>query len=196
VNALEFPTGVAENEVNWGKIEPTDHIAHFYDDEASFLRMLEGFVAEGLLAGESVIVLTTVAHMFALNARLEGKRIDLRKARRNDQYLDLNAESFLATFMVGGQPDPQKFNEAVSALLNRARASGRKVRAFGEMVAILWGKGQSDATVRLESLWNQLREKNPFPLFCAYPKAGFTEGTQESLNEICAAHTKVISNRS
>jgi len=195
MNALEYPTGVPENEVRWGTIEPTEHIVHFYADDPAFLDMLEGFVAGGLIAGESVIVLASVSHMFALNARLEARRIDVRKARRNDQYLDMNADSFLATFMVDGRPDPQKFNEAVTALIDRARASGRRVRAFGEMVAILWGKGNRDATVQLELLWNQLREKIPFPLYCAYPKAGFTEGTQESLKEICAAHTKVISNR-
>ena len=29
-------------------------------------------------------------------------------------------------------------------------------------------------------------------LFCAYPKAGFTRDTQDSIQEICKAHSRVI----
>lgn len=31
-----------------------------------------------------------------------------------------------------------------------------------------------------------------FSLFCAYPKAGFTEDLSKSLADICAAHTRMI----
>jgi hypothetical protein len=58
------------------------------------------------------------------------------------------------------------------------------------MVAILWGRGHTAATVRLEYLWNQLLRTEKFPLFCAYPRSGFTRGASDSLAEICALHSK------
>jgi len=152
-------------------------------------------VAGGLRGGESVIVLGTDDHVFALNHRLLARGINLESARKRDQYLVINADDFLAKFMVNGWPDEQRFKDAVTEVLGRAGRTGRRVRAFGEMVAILWAKGLSGATVRLEFLWNQLREEIPFPLFCAYPKSGFTQDSEESLKEICAAHTKVVRNR-
>jgi len=60
------------------------------------------------------------------------------------------------------------------------------------MVAILWEEGHVGATVQLEHLWNRIRRTLPFPLFCSYPRAGFTTDMTASLKEICATHTKVI----
>jgi hypothetical protein len=108
------------------------------------------------------------------------------------RYIALSAEVALTKFMVGHWPDDRLFQEFVTGLITRAQQKGRRVRAFGEMVAILWARGDTAATVRLEYLWNELCKNHNFPLLCAYPKAGFTEDALESIAEICAAHTKVI----
>lgn len=187
------PALVAEHEVFWGEIAPSEHLIHVYDDERAFAALLERFVAGGLLAYESVIVIATEAHLSALNQRLLSRGFDLRTARDSDRYIELEAGKCLATFMVNGAPDPVRFTEVVTSLIARAGRHGRRVRAFGEMVAMLWQDGHTGATVQLEHLWNQVRETLPFPLFCAYPRAGFTRDMTESLKEICATHTKVIS---
>src|SRR4051812_7124975 len=118
---------VSEAQVFWGEIAPTEHIVHLYADNQAFLDMLEGYVVGGFRAGESVIIIGTDEHMFALNQRLDAYGIDLRKARKEDQYMDLNAEACLATFMVNGRPDAQKFQEVVSGLIARAGRGGRRV---------------------------------------------------------------------
>ena len=196
MNAQRPPLRVSENEVFWAEIAPSEHILHLYADNAAFLEMLEGFTVMGLLAGEGVVVIGTDAHIFDLNRRLGARGIDLRSARERDQYLPLNAEATLATFMNGEWPDEGRFHKLVSELIERAGRDGRRVRAFGELEAILWENGHHDAAVTLEHLWNDLRQTLQFSLFCSYPKSGFTLHTQESLEDICAAHTKVISNHS
>ena len=65
--------------------------------------------------------------------------------------------------------------KTVSSILERGNCRQRRIRAFGEMVAILWAQGNDGATVRLEHLWNKFSQKAQFCLFCAYPKAGFTK---------------------
>jgi hypothetical protein len=46
--------------------------------------------------------------------------------------------------------------------------------------------------VRLEYLWQNLCRQEAFSLFCAYPKSGFTGDIAVSLQNICAAHTRVL----
>jgi hypothetical protein len=178
--------------VFWGEMAPCDHLCQIYGDDDAFLDALEGYVAGGLRDSESVVLIATPGHLEALEGRLEAMGVDMQTARDEDRYIALSAEATLERFMVAGWPDDQRFDATVSSILQRARGEGRKVRAFGEMVALLWAKGHYAATVRLEHLWNRLLESERFPLFCAYPKAGFTKGPSESINELHLAHSKLI----
>jgi hypothetical protein len=94
--------------------------------------------------------------------------------------------------MVQNWPDEQRFAHSVERLIRRAATNDRRVRAFGEMVALLWARGQVAATVRLEHLWTQFCNSHLFALFCAYPRAGITENPADSFAVICAAHTQVF----
>jgi hypothetical protein len=178
--------------VFWGEMAPCDHLCQIYGDDEAFLDALEGYVAGGLRSGESVIVIATAPHLESLETRLVMLGVDIDAARSEDRFIALNAEATLDRFMVNGWPEDQRFADTVSGVIARARGDGRKVRAFGEMVAVLWARGHYAATVRLEHLWNKLLKSEQFPLFCAYPKAGFTKGASESITELQLAHSKVI----
>lgn len=185
-----------EHPAFWGELSACDHLVQLYRDDAEFIKSLARFVGGGVQSNESVIVIATQAHRTALHTRLAGKGIDLDLAASGGRYIAADAEETLAKFMVGGWPDETRFFEVVSALLNRARQRGRGVRAFGELVAILWAQGRNGATVRLEHLWNEFLAKEKFPLFCAYPRSGFTHGPEASIQRICAAHSKLIDTES
>lgn len=177
--------------VFWGELAPSQHIVQFYEHDQVFLDSLEGFVSGGIRSGESVIVIATEPHRRALEDRLTARGIDVGLARSLDHYMDLDAEEVLARFMVHGWPDDDRFKETVTSLLTRARARGGPVRAFGEMVALLWARGDNGATVHLEQLWHSLCLADGFSLFCAYPKSGFTKDAAASIRDICAAHSQV-----
>jgi hypothetical protein len=81
----------------------------------------------------------------------------------------------------------------VTGIFKKARKGNARVRAFGEMVALLWRDGNYAATVHLEHLWNKFCSTQNFCLYCAYPKSGFTKDPAVSIQEICCAHSKVIS---
>ena len=179
-------------DVFWGEIAPCDHILQIYETDSQFITTLQAFVTAGLKAGESVVVIATSDHIKALNDRLRQGGFDLFSLTLQDQYIPLSAEETLAQFMINGWPDENLFYHLLANLLLRARKRDRHVRAFGEMVAVLWSKGFSGATVHLEYLWSRYCESEEFSLFCAYPKAGFTEDPQESLNQICACHSRLI----
>jgi len=174
----------------WGEIASTDHLVQFYEDDHSFLNSLEGFVGSGLIARESVIVIATDQHLKHLNQRLFTNHFDLPKLIAQDLYIPIDAEEALENFMVKGMPDENKFLKLVGGLVRRAKKNGDKFRGFGEMVAILLEKGQSEAMIKLEKLWNQFHESEPFCLYCAYPKKAKT--LLHSM-DICSEHSKIIS---
>jgi hypothetical protein len=179
-------------QIFWGEIAPCEHIAQFYEHDGVLLDALVGFIGGGLKAGESVIVIATAEHLKALEERLEASSVEVATARSQDQYITLVAEEALARFMVKQWPDDQLFGDLVTELITRARANNRRVRAFGEMVALLWARGDQAATIRLEYLWHQICQSQAFSLFCAYPKTGFTEDPSRSISQICAAHSRII----
>lgn len=176
----------------WAEMAPCEHLVQIYEEDEVFLRTLEGFVADGLAVNEAVIVVATPEHLAFLARTLSDRGIDLTAAVRSDQYVAVDANTALDLFMVNGWPDDELFNSFVGDLLSRATRGGRRVRAFGEMVAILWARGHCGSTVRLEHLWHALCEEQRFMLFCAYPRAGFTRNPVESIQEICETHSRVI----
>lgn len=179
--------------VFWGEIAPTDHVVQIYENEEIILDSLEGFVTSGLKAGDSVIIIASEKHIIALSSRLLKKKFDVDALQADHSYIPVNANDALAKFMVNGWPDEVKFTAMVKDLIGKARGTtNRNVRAYGEMVAILWENGHNGATVQLEHLWNKFCEKEAFCLFCAYPKSGFTQDTNDSIQHICSAHTKMI----
>jgi len=178
-------------DVFWGEMAACDHVVQIYEHDDGMLQALEGFVAGGLETG-SAIVIATPGHRDALDARLRKRGIDVGSARAEDRYIALDAERTLGQFMVHGWPDEDRFRDLVGDLISRARGPGRTVRAFGEMVALLWASGHQAATVRLEHLWNQLCDRRQFSLFCSYPKTGFTQDAARSISDICCLHSRVV----
>jgi anti-sigma regulatory factor (Ser/Thr protein kinase) len=65
------------------------------------------------------------------------------------------------------------------------------VRAFGEMVALLWGAGNVKAAMALESLWNDLAASRQFSLLCAYPTSALRVAGLAVVNETCDLHSTV-----
>jgi hypothetical protein len=175
-----------------GEIAAGEHIAQFYADDGVFLDTLSRFVDRGLITGEAVIVIATREHLCALEERLSGFMFGIARDRLTGAYIAVEAQEALDKFMIEGWPDDHLFLEFVMDLMERASAHGRRVRAFGEMVALLWAAGNTAATIHLEYLWNKVCKIQKLALFCAYPNTGCTEGTSKSIADICAAHSKII----
>jgi hypothetical protein len=179
----------------WQEKAACSHVVQIYESEAAFLDLLESFVTDGFEAGDTVILIATEQHLAELELRLLAAGTDLESLRLQNQYLTFNAEALIAKFMVNDWPDYSLFMQSISQIFDRTRKNNRPVRAFGEMVAVLWEQGKTGSTIMLEQLWNMYCEKEPFSLFCAYPKSSFPEGSEVSLQNICKHHSKVIAGK-
>ena len=176
----------------WGAISPSDHVVQIYNDDHSFLDLLEGFVTSGFAANDCVIVIATDEHQHALEERLRFKGHNVFELKLQDQYIQLNARETLGEFMINNWPDEVLFRHMMNRFLARANSRHRKVRAFGEMVALLWAQGNIAATVQLENLWNKICQDEALSLFCAYPRSGLNQRALESILHICGSNSKMI----
>jgi hypothetical protein len=179
-------------DIFWGEIAPAEHVLQIYESDHAFIESLTGFVGGGIKAGDSVIVIATEPHLKALEQTLTRLGIHLESLISDHRYMPLSAENILEKFMVNGWPDEALFHQTVSGILAKAKKQGRKIRAFGEMVAVLWSQGMNGATVQLEHLWNKFSATEKFSLYCAYPRTGFTNSPEQSVNDICCKHSLVI----
>lgn len=176
----------------WAEMSACEHFVQIYDADELFMDTLAGFIGGGLSAGDAGVVVATPAHRHELDKRLTAMGLDVASARSREQFISLDADETISKFMIDGWPDKQLFTKVVADVLDRAGRNGRKARVFGEMVALMWGRGYCSATVRLEHLWTEFCQKESFALFCAYPRTGFTEDPAQSIAHICAAHSKVL----
>jgi hypothetical protein len=172
--------------------KPKNHELQLYPHDEALIASLTDYITKGLGNKESVIVIATAEHLEALRQNLTINNVDLDSAIDLDKYIPIEAASFLQTFLINDWPVRDLFIKAVTPVLKRAMASGTTVRAFGEMVVLLWRKQLYAATVHLEQLWNDLAEHHDFRLLCAYPKSAFKHGLQSALQHICKAHSDTI----
>src|SRR6476619_5078635 len=88
----------------WRELAPGDHSVQIYGDDVTFMDALEGYVSSGLRKRESVILISTAAHLHELEKRLRASWLDVDRARWEDRYVALLAHETLALFMVDGMP--------------------------------------------------------------------------------------------
>jgi PAS domain S-box-containing protein len=171
------------------------HVVQFYENEHFLAAAVADFLAEGFRAGNPVVVIATAEHREVFTSRLRSKGIDASRATRTGQLQMLDARETLDRFMSGPNPDSALFNEVIGGLLGKTveGKSKTEIRAYGEMVDLLWKDGNTDGAVRLEELWNDLAASYSFKLLCAYAMGNFyKEAHAGHFQEICRQHGQVF----
>jgi DcmR-like sensory protein len=177
------------------RLEPEEHVVQLYGDDDRLLTQNVGrFLSEGLKRGDGILVISTPEHRGTLARCLTQER-GYSKAVLEGRLVFLDAEATLGRFMVRGVPDPELFASVVGEALQgvQARAVHTGVRAYGEMVGLLWKAGEYAAAVRLEELWNELLKSKDVTLFCAYPIDVFSPEFQAGkVDALLCAHTHLL----
>jgi hypothetical protein len=148
---------------------PGDHLVLFHGDDGEFIDRVGAYLLPAIREGGVAIAIATKAHRTALAKWLARAGVDVAAARAGGHYLDLDAAGTMRKFTVMDWPNAAEFWATISPLVAPAQAGDRPVRAFGEMVALLWDAGQVDAAIELEAMWNELSKQYPFSLCCGYP---------------------------
>ncbi len=147
-----------------------DHIVQLYQDQDFLNRAVCRFAGAALANGEGLILVPTLTHWNAIRPRLETEGVDVESARERGQLTVVDADEFLPTFLRDAMPDSAVFLGLAADVIGQARAGGRypKVRWWGEMVNVLWERGDVAASMNLEDLFDQLARKHDIAIFCSF----------------------------
>lgn len=165
-----------------------DHFVQLYQEIDPLAEAVAGYVAEGLRRGEAALVIATPGHRAAFLAKIKAEL-----PASESQLTILDAEETLATLMANGMPQWKPFHEVIGGLIAELRLQYPTVRAYGEMVDVLWQRGEREAAIRLEEYWNDLGRLQTFSLFCAYrmdPLDSHAYGGP--LESVCKVHSHLI----
>jgi hypothetical protein len=149
---------------------PRDHIVQLYQDQHFLNRAVCRFAAAALANGEAVILVPTLAHWNAFHPRLEAEGVDVEAVQGRGQLTVVDADELLPRFMREAMPDAPVFLGLAADVIARARGAGRypKVRWWGEMVNVLWERGDVAASMTLEDLFDQLAHGHDIAIFCSF----------------------------
>jgi hypothetical protein len=168
------------------------HAVQFYCDDAELFETVGSFLSEGLLAGQPAIVIATSAHRVAIERSLQTHQVDAGTARHLGDLVMLDAEETLGTFMVDDAPVGSLFRRNIGDVIEQTLRGRERmpIRAYGEMVDVLWKQGKTEAAIRLEVLWNNLADSHVFSLLCGYSIGNFYKHN-DKYQEVCDLHSHV-----
>jgi len=176
----------------WDKVlerpHPDGHLVQVYqeDADAALIANVGRYLREGLRNGEALMVVANRRHREAFQ-----KEIGSDAGRAT--FID--SGEMLARLMTRGQPDWARFEAEIGGAVQgiRQAVAGGGLRAYGDMVNLLWKSRQHASAIRLEQFWNKLLSRGYFSLYCAYSIDIFgTDFREAALDGILATHTHLI----
>jgi PAS domain S-box-containing protein len=172
--------------------KPPEHGVKFYHTDSALAEAVCGFFQSALHAGETALLIATPSHRLAIEDQLAKRDFEVHQLQSSGRYIALDAAETLAQFMVDGRPDETLFHQTVGELVKTVLAKSGGLRAFGEMVALLWRDNNREGAIELERCWNNLQRDYSFALLCGYPVQGFpnTQDTEPFI-QVCQCHTHV-----
>jgi hypothetical protein len=173
------PEGDGEQHEAWGGLlasaGPRDHIVQLYQDQQFLNRAVCRFAASAMANGEGLILVPTAAHWEAFRPRLEAEGVDVAAAQDCGQLTVVDADELLPQFMRDAMPDAPVFLGLAEDAISRARSGGRypRVRWWGEMVNVLWERGDVAASMDLEDQFDRLAREQEIAIFCSFVMDNF-----------------------
>ena len=172
------------------------HFVQLYEaDETALTQNVGHYLWEGIRHGDGVLVIATSEHRDLFSEHLARLGADVSALVEHRQLVLLDAQDTLLQFMVDGQPDWERFEKVIRGAMRDVHpAEGADgLRAYGEMVGILWKVRQFAAAIRLEQLWNKLLEQSAFSLYCAYAIDVFGKEFEVAhLDGVLCTHTHLV----
>ena len=171
------------------------HIVQLYQDDEFYGEAISHFAAEGLLKGESIIIVATAPHWENISRRLGRKGFKVADLRKRGQLTLLDADHTLPKFLVNDMPDAKTFKDLAHGVIEKARGGGKYagVRWWGEMVNVLYVNGNQRGSTRLEELFEEVGDETPIALFCSFYMDKFDPKIYDGpIGDLCRTHSHLI----
>ena len=176
--------------------EPHDHLVHLYGrDHHALVTNVGRFFRVGLRRGDSLLAIATLEHCDGFARELH-REPEYQPAVRDGRIMFLDAEHVLAQCSVGARLALDQLETLITSILEELgrRRQSAPIRAYGEMVGVLWQAGRIDVAVELEQCWQRLVLQNDISLVCGYPINQLEQRENPAaVNAILGQHTHFIS---
>jgi MEDS: MEthanogen/methylotroph, DcmR Sensory domain len=169
----------------------SDHAVQVYDDLTELADSVGRYLDAGFKRGEPALLIATPDHLHAFVTACEAHGWHRAQLEAQGLLTALDAQHVLEGFMDGDVPSKERFDATVGTTIDEVarRFPDKTLRAFGEMVDLLWQQGNERGAIALEELWNEIAETRRFSLLCGYHLDIFDLNVQTSaLPEIVRVH--------
>lgn len=172
-----------------------DHRVRIHREDAAIVDDVVASTGQALSCGRGVVIIATSEHRagFADGLRRAGVSVDA--AQDTGQLLWLDATEVAEALLAGDAIDKGRFEQLIARAVRQLVKQFGSVHAYGEIVAVLWARGQVLAALELEQFWDGLIEALPLSLLCGYPAEVVESGggAVADYQALCMAHSHVQS---
>jgi DNA-binding NarL/FixJ family response regulator len=171
------------------------HEVEFYPNDAALVDSFARLIQATLAVGNVVIVIATESHRTEILDRLKADQVDLYAATEQKRYIAVDRDETLAAIMVDDLPDPIRLAKLLGDLSAAAKGAPKhspRVAICGECAPALLARGNSDAAIQLEHLWDKIASRYGADVLCGYLWSTFSrEKNNSAFQRICAEHSGV-----
>jgi hypothetical protein len=190
---LHLAKTIAETSCELGCTPPgiAGHDVQFYRTDEYLVKSVVAFLSDGIRAGQPIIVIATEPHRRAFVEGLRKVGLDHDKLYSGQLSVWLDARETLDAFMESSLPNRELFFATVGSVFEQLveKRYYLVVRAYGEMVDLLYKDGNSEGAILLEQLWNELANRYKYSLLCGYCIDNFLhEAGLEGFKSVCEHH--------
>jgi hypothetical protein len=170
-----------------GAIAPA-HGVEIYTRDEDLVESVVAFFAAGIAEQAPGAVLATSEHASAITWGLGERGLD------SSRLFFLDAHQALDSIYDEGAISLAAFDRVVGGLLDLARRNGTgRLRVFGELVDLVWQRGDMESALLLEQLTEEATASQPIAVLCGYRLDVFDmELQREILPGICNCHSHVL----
>ncbi len=170
-----------------------NHMVQVCQNVTSQAEILTRYIKEGLLNNEGVIVIARPSLRRTVLSKLDALGFDSQTIKNQGQVRFFDAEFLLSNILIDGVIEEQAFQKLVGIPIQAAQSKFGKVRAFGEMVDILWQRDLQDMAMQLEDLWEDLCTKQGLVFLCTYLLDNLDPNDYDNaLEKIYKHHTHLV----
>lgn len=159
------------------------HAVHLYTDDAELAR----HVARHVTSAAGGIVVAPRPHLRLVLQAIAARGGDPAGLAAQGRLELLDADRLVDRLLVDGRPDARRFAAWIGRRVDRMARHG-PVHAHGELVDLLWQRGELVAALELEEMWTRFLKGRRVRLLCGYRMDLHDPDGTAAVEAVCASH--------
>ena len=170
------------------------HAIQLHGADSAWFDGIATVLSTALQRGDTIATALTQSNRESVALRMKRRGCNLDDAEKQGRYLVFDAEEAASQVMRSGWPDVESVGEMVAPLemarTSRGGGASSHMTIVGEIAAALCNRGNPEAALELERLWDELTHSLPILTICTYPITCF-DRAGAVVSGICSHHSVV-----